>query len=190
MSISDKSFYILITSTRYKILVPVDASIAVVQGAVMFGQKPHAIDSRIMSTTYGFKTNHRFDPKCHPMEKRHVVENVAWCKDCFVILAEENEMVKIGEIKRFPNYQPLRGSQTSVEFTFFTSNDPKAKYITDDAVGPSIGKVVVESPDISKGTNRSIDVCVYFGGTEIKVTAIDLTSRNTATAYLDFLCKR
>lgn len=190
MSISDKSFYILITSTRYKILVPVDASIAVVQGAVMFGQKPHAIDSRIMSTTYGFKTNHRFDPKRHPMEKRHVVENVAWCKDCFVILAEENELVKIGEIKRFPNYQPLRGSQTSVEFTFFTSTDPKAKYITDDAVGPSIGKVVVESPDISKGTNRSIDVCVYFGGTEIKVTAIDLTSRNTATAYLDFLCKR
>ena len=156
----------------------------------MFGQKPRVIDSRIMSTTYGVKTNRRFNPNCHPMEKRRVVEDVAYCKDCFDVLAKENERVKVGEMKRFPNYQPLRGSQTAAKFEFFTSTDPKTKYITDDAVGPSIGKVVVESPDISKGNDRSIDVCVYFGGTEIKVTAIDLTSRNTATAYLDFLCKR
>ena len=155
----------------------------------MFGQKPHAIDSRIMSTTYGFDTCHRFNPKLHPMEKKHIVDDVAWCEDCFVVIVKENEMVKIGEVKRFPNYKPLRESQTRVRFDFFTSTDPKVKYITDDAVGPSIGKVVVESPDISKGTDRKIDVCVYFGGTEIKVTAIDLTSRNTATVYLDFLCK-
>lgn len=189
MLISNICFCILISSTRYKILVPLDASIAVVQGAVMFGQNPHAIVSRIMSTTYGFDTNHPFDPKCHPMEKRHVVEGVAWCKDCFVVLAKENERVKVGGIKRFPNYRPLTGSQTNATFQFFTSTDPEAKFITDDAVGPSIGNLVVKSPDISKGTDRSIDVCVYFGGTEIKVTATDLSSRNTATAYLDFLCK-
>lgn len=155
----------------------------------MFGQKPHTIDSRIMSTTYGLMSNHLFDPNLHPMEKMHIVEDVAHCKDCFDVLAKENEMVKVGEIKRFPNYHPLTRSQTRAEVQFFTSTDPQAKFITDDAVGPTIGKLVVKSPDISKGTDRSIDVCVYFGGTEIKVTAIDLSSRNTATAYLDFLCK-
>ena len=180
---------IFLISFRYKILVPLDASIAVVQGAVMFGQKPRVIDSRIMCTTYGFHIYRPFNPSVHPIEKKYVAEDDTWCKDCFEVLVKENETVKIGKMKRFSNYKPLMRSQTSVEFDFFTSTDPKAKYITDDTVGPSIGKVVVKSPDISKGTDRSLDVCVYFGGTEIKVTAIDLTSRNTATVYLDFLCK-
>jgi len=172
---------IFIISSRYKVLVPLDASIAVVQGAVMFGQKPRVIDSRIMSTTYGFHVYRPFIPSFHPIEKKYVAEDNTWCKDCFEVLVKENEAVKIGKMKRFSNYKPLMGSQTSVEFDFFTSTDPEAKYITDYTVGPSIGKVVVKSPDISKGTDRSLDVCVYFGGTEIKVTAIDLTSRNTAT---------
>lgn len=153
----------------------------------MFGQKPNIVDSRIMSTTYGFDTNHRFDHNVHPIEKRHVVEGVAWCKDCFVVLVKENEIVKVGEKKSFPNYRPLAASQTSCQFNFYHSTNPEAKYTTDAAVGPSMGRVVVMSPDIVKGTNRQIDVCVTFGGTEIKVTAIDKTSGNTATAYLDFL---
>lgn len=175
-------------SSRYKILVPLDATIAVVQGAVMFGQKPRVIDSRIMSTTYGFHIYRPFNPRFHPIEKKYDVEDGSWCKDCFEVLVKENETVKIGEMKRFSNYKPLKRSQTSVEFNFFTSTDPNANYITDNAVGLSIGKVVVKSPDILK-PDRSLDVCVYFGGTEIKVTAIDLTSRNTSTVYLDFLCK-
>lgn len=103
---------------------------------------------------------------------------------------KENEIVRVGEKRSFPNYQPLKGSQTSCQFNFYNSTNPAAKYTTDAAVGPSIGKVVVESPDILKGTDRKIDVCVKFGGTEIKVTAIDKTSGNTATANLHFLCAK
>ena len=160
------------------------------QGAVMFGQKPNIIDSRIMSTTYGFGVNHPFNDKVHPIEKRHVVEGVVWCKDCFVVLVKENEIVQVGEKRSFPNYRPLEKDQTEVLFEFFNSNNPEAKYTTDPAVGRSIGKVIVQSPDISRGTDRDIDVCVTFGGTEIKVTAIDKTSGKTATAYLDFLCEK
>ena len=155
----------------------------------MFGQKPQMIDARIMRTTYGLETYHPFNPSVHPMEKRRVVEDVALCKDCFNVLVKEGDIVHVGEKKRFANYQPIETSQTSVAFNFFTSTYPGAKYITDASVGPSIGNVIVESPNVSLGTDRKLDVCVYFGGTEIKVTAIDKTSGNTATAYLDFLCK-
>lgn len=185
-----KLIFSAIRFDRYKVLFPIDASIAVVQGAVMFGQKPHIIDSRVMSTTYGFDTYHHFDPSIHPVEKRCVIEGTALCKDCFVKLVREGEIVKVGQTKRFPNYEPLRKDQTSVTFNFYTSTDPDARYVTDAAVGPSIGRVTVQSPNISFGSNRKIDACVYFGGTEIKATAIDKTSGNTATAYLDFLCKR
>ncbi|KAJ7353754.1 hypothetical protein OS493_032624 [Desmophyllum pertusum] len=104
-------------SSRCRILVPNDASIAVMQGAVMFGQKPNIVDSRIMSTTYGFDVYQPFDSNIHPIEKRHVIEGVAWCKDCFVVLVKENDIVRVGENKIFsklpahkqkPNKSPIR----------------------------------------------------------------------------------
>ena len=160
------------------------------QGAVIFGLKPNIVELRMMSTTYGFGTNHRFNPDVHPIEKKQVIEGVDWCKDCFDVMIKENDMVRVEESRKFPDYRPLRASQMSACFKFYNSTDPNAKYTTDDAVGPSIGEVTVESPDISRGTDRKIDVCVTFGGTEIKATAIDKTSGNTATVYLDFLCNK
>ena len=172
---------------RSRILVPNNASIAVVQGAVMFGQTPDIVDSRIMSTTYGFKINRPFDPSLHPIDKQHFFDGVAYCKDCFEVLVKENDIVRTGEKKVFPNYRPVERSQTAVEFSFLTSTDPDAKYSTDASVSNSIREAVVESPDVTKGTNRMIDLAIEFGGTEIKATAIDKSSGNTATVYLDFL---
>ena len=175
-------------SSRCKILVPNYAGIAVVQGATMFGQKPAVVSSRIMATTYGFRGYGRFNPNVHPPDKKHVVEGVAKCKDLFFVIVNENDVVKVGETKRFIR-TPTYSDQTVITLAFFTSTDPNAKYTTDPTVGQSIGKVVVKSPDTSQGKKRKIEVCILFGGTEIKVTAIDKTSGNTATAYLDFLCK-
>ena len=156
----------------------------------MFGQKPNTVDSRIMSTTYFLGVYNRFNSSVHPMEKREEVDGVAFCKDCLDVLVKENDIIKVGESKTFPNYSPIDKSQTRVSFKFYNSSDPRAKYTTDSAVGPSMGTVIVESPDVSRGTDRKMDVCMAFGGTEIKVTAIDRTSGNTATAYLDFLCSK
>ena len=153
----------------------------------MFGQTPDIVDSRIMSTTYGFKINRPFDPSLHPIDKQHFFDGVAYCKDCFEVLVKENGIVRTGEKRVFPNYRPVKRSQTAVEFSFLTSTDPDAKYSTDASVSNSIREAVVESPDVTKGTNRMIDLAIEFGGTEIKATAIDKSSGNTATVYLDFL---
>lgn len=76
-----------------------------------------------------------------------------------------------------------------IEVKFYTPRDPDAKFVADPAVGPSIGKVKVSSPDISRGKDREIIVCLYFGGTEFKVTVIDVAGEKTGTAHLDFLYK-
>ncbi|CAH3153929.1 unnamed protein product [Pocillopora meandrina] len=145
----------------------------------MFGQRPDIVDSRIMSTTYGFKINRPFDPSLHPINKKHFVDGVAYCKDCFEVLVKENDIVRTGEKK-----------SNSCKVQFFTSTDPDAKYSTDASVSNPIGEAVVESPDVAKGTKRMIDLAIEFGGTEIKATAIDRSSGNTATVYLDFLCNK
>ena len=175
--------------SRYRVLVPNYAGIAVVQGATMFGQKPTIVTSRVMATTYGFQSNRNFDPKKHDPTKKIVVEGIAKCKDIFDIVVKEDDVVEVGETKRFTRF-PLYSDQTTVRFQFYTSTDPNVKYTTDSSVGPSIGALVVDSPDTSKGMNRNIVLCIFFGDTEIKVTGVDETSDNaSAPVYLDFLTK-
>ena len=175
-------------SSRCRVLVPNSAGIAVVQGATMFGQKPTVVVSRVMSTTYGFEVSANFDPKKHDSKKKIIVEGNAMCKDIFDIIVKENDVVEVGETKRFTR-SPLYSDQKDAKFSFFTSTDPNVKYTTDSSVGPSIGTLVVDSPDTSKGTNRNIELSIFFGGTEIKATVVDETSGSAATAYLDFLTK-
>lgn len=174
--------------SKCKILVPNYAGIAVVQGATMFGQKPTFVASRVMATTYGFSGHTKFDPKEHDPEKKVVVEGIAYCKDIFAIVVKENDVVEVGETKRFTRL-PVHSDQKVVGFPFFTSTDRNVKYTTDSSVGPSIGRLAVDSPDTSKGRNRRIELCIFFGGTEIKATGVDETSGSAATVYLDFLTK-
>lgn len=174
--------------SQFTILVPNNAGIAVVQGAVMFGQRPGIIASRQMSTTYGIEVYNLFDASIHPIDKKEEVEGVTYCKDSLDALVKEGEVVQVEEKRHF-TYAPLTSSQNVIEVKFFAPRDPDAKFVTDPGVGPSVGKITVSSPDISRGKDREIIVCLYFGGTEIKATVIDVASENNGAAHLDFLYK-
>ena len=176
-----------VVSSNCKLLVPNAAGIAVLKGAVTFGKLPNEVISRIMTVTYGFSTYQDFNPKVHSVEKREIVEGVAKCKDIFYIIVSMNEVVKQGDTKSF-NVSPIRSDQNQVSFDFFTSSCSDPKYVTDVSVKPLTTKpLIVDSPDTSKGTSREIELRLYFGGTEIKATAIDKTSKNSKVLYLTFL---
>lgn len=78
----------------------------------------------------------------------------------------------------------------SVCFKFYNFIDLNVKYMIDDVVGFFIGEVIVELLDILRGIDWKIDVCVMFGGIEIKVIVIDKISGNMVMVYLDFLCNK
>ncbi|KAJ7382922.1 hypothetical protein OS493_031697 [Desmophyllum pertusum] len=65
-------------------------------------------------------------------------------------------------------------------------NNPDVLYTTDEGVKQLPGYILVNSPDTSKGTDRSIELSVYFE-TEIKVVAVDLETKNESSTYIDFL---
>ena len=69
--------------SSYRILVPQYASLAIVQGAVMFGQKPDVFDSRVMTATYGIRVHKLFLDGAHPEAKKEVIGGIARCKDVF-----------------------------------------------------------------------------------------------------------
>lgn len=172
--------------SHYSVLIPRDAQTAVVKGAVMFGKRPHIVVERCLSETFGTDCYQSFLPGVHPMEKLRIVEGEAMCCDIFSVLARENEIVKIGESKKTSRYSPVRENQTRVRFDFFTSTNSEVRYITDAGVRRLPGYIKVESPDTSKGTDRSIELRLYFE-TEIKAVGVDVETGKEASTYIDFL---
>ncbi|KAJ7353764.1 hypothetical protein OS493_032635 [Desmophyllum pertusum] len=164
-------------SLKYRVLIPRNAAIAVVQGAVLFGKNPDKITERVVSTTYGADCTRDFDKTVHPNEKWFLADG----------RPKENAIAKSGEsIKKM--YSPLHGKDTEFTFGFYITRNPECKFITDEGV-TKIGSVKVQSPDTSKGLDRKIEVSMHFGGTEIVATAVDISSGSTAQTTLDFFHK-
>ena len=171
-------------SKDFQVLVPRNAAIAVVQGAVLFGKNPAKITERVMSTTYGADCSRDFDKNIHPSSKFFLADGRPMCQDLFSCFVKEDEVARSGRTVR-KMYTPLHANDTQFTFGFYAAKNPECKFITDEGV-TKIGSVTVKSPDTSKGLSRNIEVSMHFGGTEIVATAIDISSGSTAQTTLDF----
>lgn len=171
-------------SRKFKVLIPNHATIAVVQGAVMFGKRPTKITERVVRATYGVSCTRKFIHGVHREEKKFTEDGVEWCAQLFALFVRENEPVTTGQ-KITRNYTLLRATDTNIDILFYAANDPDAEYVTDPGM-TKIGSVVVQSPDTWRGKDREIEVSMYFGRTEITATARDVSSGNVARTTLDF----
>ena len=171
-------------STRCRVVVPHDASIAVVQGAVLFGKKPETITQRVLSKTYGADCCRDFIKGVHPEAKKFVANGKEMCSDVFNSFVKENQVVKLGQ-RITSMYRPLYPDETQIKYSFYAASNSSARLVTDTGV-KRIGSVVVQSPETWRGLNRELEVSMYFGGTEITATARDISSGNTAKTTLDF----
>ena len=174
-------------NSRCRVIVPRDAAKAVVQGAVMFGQLPDRISQRVMSTTYGCACCRDFIRGVHPNEKKLMADGVEKCCDLFACFVKEDEVVTLGQRIR-QVFHPVYANQTEVPFGFYTSNKVDAQFVTEPGL-TKIGNLVVHSPVTSSGRDREIEVSLYFGGTEITATALDVSSGKVKQTTLDFFPK-
>ena len=170
---------------KFEILIPNDAETVVAKGAVMFGRRPHVVLERCLSETYGTRGYTDFVDGFHKEEKLEIIEGKRKCQGVFFVLARENEKIKMGQCKSL-TFSPVEENQTEVSFAFFISSNPDVYYTTDAGVRKLPGRILVKSPDTSKGTKREIKLEVYFN-TEIKVIGIDVETGNEETTYIDFL---
>ena len=172
-------------SKSVRVLIPNHASIAVVQGAALFGKKPAKITERVVSTTYGASCSRDFIHGVHPEEKKFIADGVEKCGNLFNLFVRENSSVRIGQ-KVTSTYTLLRATDTEITFNFYSASNPDSEFITDRGM-KKLGSVMVQSPDTWRGKNREIVVSMYFGGTEITAAAHDVSSGNVAQTKVDFL---
>ena len=88
------------SSYGLRILVPANAQLSVLQGAVAFGHDPCEVSARIARMTYGLKVSEKFDPLVHDkMQKVTKSDGTEMCSNVFRPIAVFGDEITFGEVK-------------------------------------------------------------------------------------------
>ncbi|KAK3602832.1 hypothetical protein CHS0354_026386 [Potamilus streckersoni] len=166
-----------------KVIIPAEAGLVVLKGAVVYGREPMKISSRIAKYTYGINILPAFDTTTHPQEKLVIVGGKERCRDVFKKYIQKGESIKIGE-KRSGKHVSLKPDQKEMFLKIYGSAAKDPKFITDPDC-EYIGKLVVNLPE--KHDIFKVKVDMMFGQTEIKVEAEEETLKEKFASYFDFL---
>lgn len=171
-----------------KIIVPQDAGLAVLKGAVIFGHKPMSITERVCKYTYGEGTTHKFSESCtHKVGKREKDGNGDMrCFDIFAIHVRVGQTVKIGDEQQERTFTPVTDDQTSIATHIYASEEQNPDLVTEPG-SQHIGSLTIPIPDTSLGRNREFGTTFLFGGTEVQVKVTDKASKKVYTTRVDFL---
>ncbi|XP_069131206.1 heat shock 70 kDa protein 12B-like [Argopecten irradians] len=172
---------------RLRMIVPQDAGLAVLKGAVIFGHEPRAIKSRVCKYTYGVNTARAFDEHLHDISKRVVrSDGRVRCEDIFDVHVRVGDSVDIGQPQIVRSYSPAEPDLTSVLVNVYVSTEKEPFYVTDPGC-TKIGQLEIAMPDTSKGIDRSVTVQMTFSNTEVEVEATNENTGESVTVAFDFL---
>ncbi|CAF5198350.1 unnamed protein product, partial [Rotaria magnacalcarata] len=126
--------------------------------------------------------------------------NIEWCADIFDKFVLVDQSIGLGDTV-VRKYTPARLNQAQCVISFYCSESDKPIYVTDSGVR-KIGTLVLDmfsdgymsinrnnSFSSFKDRRREIQTRMVFGDTEIKVSALDMTTGKCVRATIDFLNK-
>lgn len=174
-----------------KVIVPQEANLTVIKGAVSFGIDPSVITVRRSKLTYGASVLHRFIRGKHPESKLVVREGVEWCKDVFDVFVGADQVIRSGDVV-IRQYIPATPSQKRITVDIYCTERHDPQFISDSDVKKCANiclDLSAEDARILSGSTgrRRIQTQFLFSDTEIKVTALDGTTGKRVDASIDFL---
>ena len=185
---------------RLTIMVPLEAQMAIIKGAVLFGHKPNIIHARYTKFTYGVAVETAFKEGYHRQETAKYIDGRKKSRDVFSTVVEQGVEIMAGTcIER--DYYPSSHSQDSVQFNFYTLSQlpTEPQYVFDKGVKKLGSGISVQVPRNSfddyhlyhflgyHSDERKINLKFYFGETEIHVEAFNKTTGDKAETKLEFL---
>lgn len=165
-----------------KVVIPEDAGLTVVKGAVVFGLRP-GIDPRVSKYTYGINISPPFDPAIHPEDHRVSVGGIDRCRDVFKKYIREGETVYANDPRK-GKHITLKPFQKEMLLKIFASPRENPMFV-DEKDCDYLGNLVVKLPE-SKDKIR-VHVSMMFGDTELTVEAEEDTNHTKFKAFFDFL---
>lgn len=151
-----------------RIIHPVDCSMAVLKGAVLYGHDRRAISSRICKYSYGIGIHRKFKEGVHPPEKRRTISGVDICDDIFDIHLKLGEKVEITQPRLEKFYLAQNTGTNFAYLDVYASNVDLPQFVTDDSCN-FLGSLMIElSGNVEEGEQK-IFVSLHYIGTELGV---------------------
>ncbi|XP_052792927.1 heat shock 70 kDa protein 12A-like isoform X2 [Mya arenaria] len=169
-------------SPNVRVLIPEDAGIAVLKGAVVFAREPRVITSRVMQCSYGINKPVEYDAKEHDCSKA-VIENGKKVVHLFEQFVKINDEVRIGE-EIVKGFKPTSLNETRLDI--YSSPHPNPRYISDRGC-TKIGEIIVKHESGKTMDEKIFDVLFEFGKTEVFVRVILRISGEQFGTKLDCL---
>ena len=156
----------------YEIIIPPDASLCVMKGAVLHGHDPDKVASRKIPLTYGVAMTKPFRNIVHRQTKKITLDGQILCDDLFDKHIEVGQTVTTGEVQKSRIYYPLSDTDTVLPVMLYSSSYKNPMYI-DDPGCHCVGTFLVKSnPNLGKSANdRPLQISISFGRTDIVVEA-------------------
>lgn len=171
--------------SNMRVIIPFDAGLAVLKGAVIFGHAPMIVTSRVCRRTYGMAVTKAFikgqysEDKKEYMGSREVVRNV------FHRYMQLGQPTKVGEAVSAVPLSASKG-QSLARVRVFSSKETCPEFVTDRSCC-YLGEIIVNIPESEQEEGGTVDVKMTFGGTELAVEAIEKKSGKCYRSRFDFL---
>ena len=165
---------------NYKLLIPDEASLAVVKGAIQFGHQPDVISSRASARSYGVSAMTDFIPILHDLEKAVKVNDCLMCMDTFTTFVRKDQEVPVG-FSQTHEFKPVSEEAEEAKVKVYSSDRDRAQYVTDEGVKHHADITVKWN---GTGRERTIKITMTFGGTEVEVEAVTFLGENHAETRL------
>ncbi|XP_061183705.1 heat shock 70 kDa protein 12A-like [Saccostrea echinata] len=169
-----------------RLVIPEQADLAVLKGAVYFGHIPDAISKRVARYTYGIQTWPKFDRSRHDVKKKEMVSGEERCRDVFLKFISKGDPIEPGLGKSYI-FQSLQNEKRKLECGVFVSNSENPTYI-DEKGCCKLG--TLEIPIGDRSETCEIEESIIFGETEIRVKACNFATGERYEVKFDLLAEK
>lgn len=168
-----------------EVIVPHEASLAVLKGAVLYGHAPKAISSRKMTYTYGISTAVPFEESKHPPAKKVFQRGAEKCDDVFRLFFGVGQTVIPDKTVVKHEFNTPHIGATSACVDIYKTKAKHPMFVSDLGC-KRIGTVLLAVDKDTDDTGR-VEVAFLAGHTELKVEARQLGTNNKISAQFQFL---
>ncbi|KAL3847873.1 hypothetical protein ACJMK2_018764 [Sinanodonta woodiana] len=173
--------------SSWKVVVPDEAGLAVLKGAVIFGHNTTPIAYRVSRHTYGYRTTQAFIEGVHSDEHKVFCDGEKLCRNIFNLFLEEGGLVYDGQVfvDRKPFWPNIDGDNFGIEI--YASNDKNVRYTTENSC-TYLGLLTVDNLDVDVPIeDRFAYVTIKVTNSEVQVEAADPNTGRFMNTSIDFL---
>ena len=175
---------------RVNVLVPDDANLCVIKGAMAFGHNPRVVTSRIARVTYGEWIDKVYDPKLYGKDKPRIefYDGVKFQTGLFDAYVQKGMAVHVGQVKVIKG-QAVTADQNAISHKLYMADKEDVKYVDEEGVS-YVGSW--QTPLEDRGLDRQVEIRIFFGDTELFVQSKQCgrSGRHWVEATFEFLSEK